>query len=34
MYLAAAIIYWVLSTVLAIAQDRLEARANRYATSQ
>ena len=33
MYLAAAIIYWVLSTVLAIAQDRLEARANRYVTN-
>lgn len=30
MYLAAAMIYWVLSTVLAIAQDRLEARASRY----
>lgn len=32
MYLAAAMIYWVLSTVLAIAQDRLEARANRFVT--
>ena len=30
MYLAAAMIYWMLSTVLAIMQDRLEARANRY----
>jgi L-cystine transport system permease protein len=30
MYLAAAMIYWVLSTVLAIAQDRLEVRASRY----
>jgi cystine transport system permease protein len=34
MYLAAALIYWLLSTVLAIMQDRLEARANRYVTSQ
>jgi cystine transport system permease protein len=32
MYLAAAMIYWVLSTALAIAQDRLEARANRFVT--
>ena len=31
-YLAAAMIYWLLSTVLAIAQDRLEARANRFVT--
>lgn len=30
LYLAAAAIYWVLSTVLAILQTRLEARANRY----
>jgi cystine transport system permease protein len=30
MYLAAAVIYWVLSTVLAYGQSRLETRANRY----
>jgi cystine transport system permease protein len=33
-YLAAALIYWLLSTVLAIVQDWLEARANRYIPSQ
>jgi L-cystine transport system permease protein len=30
MYLATAVIYWVLSTALAWGQSRLEARANRY----
>lgn len=30
MYLAAAVIYWILSTVLAYLQARLERRANRY----
>jgi cystine transport system permease protein len=32
MYLATAVIYWVLSTGLAYAQSRLEARANRHVT--
>jgi cystine transport system permease protein len=32
MYLATAVIYWILSTVLAYAQGRLEARANRHVT--
>jgi cystine transport system permease protein len=30
MYFATAVIYWILSTILAFAQQRLEARANRY----
>jgi L-cystine transport system permease protein len=30
MYFATAVIYWILSTILAFAQSRLEARANRY----
>ena len=34
MYLAAALISWLLSTVLAIVQDQLEARANRHVPSQ
>jgi cystine transport system permease protein len=34
LYLAAAAIYWVLSTVLAILQTRLEARANRYVSRE
>jgi L-cystine transport system permease protein len=32
MYLATAVIYWLLSTVLAYAQGRLEVRANRHVT--
>ena len=32
MYLATAVIYWLLSTVLAYGQSRLEARANRHLT--